>query len=142
MIDGYFANFPAVQAYINKTLQDARENSYTSTLFGRRRYITDINSPNGRLRSFAERNAVNAPIQGTAADIIKIAMVNVSRCLKEEKLKAKMVLQIHDELLLEVPNEEIERVEEILKREMEKVIKLNVPLTVECNYGKNWLDAH
>lgn len=142
LIDGYFANFPAVQAYINKTLQDARENSYTSTLFGRRRYITDINSPNGRLRSFAERNAVNAPIQGTAADIIKIAMVNVSRCLKEEKLKAKMVLQIHDELLLEVPNEEIERVEEILKREMEKVIKLNVPLTVECNYGKNWLDAH
>jgi DNA polymerase-1 len=142
LIDGYFANFPAVQAYINKTLQDARENSYTTTLFGRRRYITDINSQNGRLRSFAERNAVNAPIQGTAADIIKVAMVNVSRCLKEEKLKAKMVLQIHDELLLEVPSEEIERVEEILKREMEKVIKLNVPLTVECNYGKNWLDAH
>lgn len=142
LIDGYFANFPAVQAYINKTLQDARENSYTTTLFGRRRYITDINSQNGRLRSFAERNAVNAPIQGTAADIIKVAMVNVSRCLKEEKLKAKMVLQIHDELLLEVPSEEIERVEEILKREMEKVIKLNVPLIVECNYGKNWLDAH
>lgn len=142
LIEGYFANFPAVQAYINQTLQSARETSYTTTLFGRRRYITEINSQNGRLRAFAERNAVNAPIQGTAADIIKIAMINVSRCLKEEKLKSKMVLQIHDELLLEVPNEEIERVKAILKREMEKVIKLNIPLIVECNYGENWLDAH
>ena len=142
LIDGYFASFPAVQNFIDSTLRQARETQYTETLFGRRRYIPDINSHNANLRAFAERNAVNAPIQGTAADIIKIAMIRVARCLDEEGLKAKMVLQIHDELLLEVPNEEIARVQEILVREMEHVISLNVPLTVECNYGKTWLDAH
>ena len=142
LIDGYFASFPAVQGFINKTLQQARETQYTQTLFGRRRYIADINSHNANLRAFAERNAVNAPIQGTAADIIKIAMIRVARCLEEEGLKARMVLQIHDELLLEVPKEEIDAVKEILVREMEHVIELNVPLTVECNYGNTWLDAH
>ena len=142
LIDGYFASFPAVRSFIDETLRRARESKYTETLFGRRRYIPDIDSHNANVRAFAERNAVNAPIQGTAADIIKIAMIRVAACLEEEALKARMVLQIHDELLLEVPNGEIERVREILVREMENVVKLNVPLTVECNYGKTWLDAH
>ncbi len=142
LIDGYFDSFPAIRDFISATLRQARDNQYTETLFGRRRYIADINSVNGNLRSLAERNAVNAPIQGTAADIIKIAMIRVDRCLREENLKARMVLQIHDELLLEVPRSEIDRVKEILIREMENVIPLNVPLKVECNYGKNWLDAH
>ena len=142
LIDGYFASFPAVRSFIDETLRSARESKYTETLFGRRRYIPDIDSHNANVRAFAERNAVNAPIQGTAADIIKIAMIRVAACLEEEALKARMVLQIHDELLLEVPNDEIGRVREILVREMENVVKLNVPLTVECNYGKTWLDAH
>lgn len=142
LIEGYFASFPAVRSFIDETLRNARASKYTETLFGRRRYIPDIDSHNANVRAFAERNAVNAPIQGTAADIIKIAMIRVAACLEEESLKARMVLQIHDELLLEVPNDEIERVREILVREMENVVKLNVPLTVECNYGKTWLDAH
>ena len=142
LIDGYFANFPAIRSFIDGTLAGARATKYTETLFGRRRYIPDIDSHNANLRAFAERNAVNAPIQGTAADIIKIAMIRVAACLREEALRSRMVLQIHDELLLEVPEDEIGKVREILVREMENVIKLNVPLTVECNYGKTWLDAH
>ncbi|MBQ7639422.1 MAG: DNA polymerase I, partial [Bacteroidales bacterium] len=142
LIDGYFASFPAIRDFIAKTLENARQNRYTETLFGRRRYIPDIESHNANLRALAERNAVNAPIQGTAADIIKIAMIRVDKCLREEGLKARMVLQIHDELLLEVPSSEIPAVQEILVREMENVMQLSVPLTVECNYGKTWLDAH
>ena len=142
LIDGYFASFPAIRDFIAKTLENARQNRYTETLFGRRRYIPDIDSHNANLRALAERNAVNALIQGTAADIIKIAMIRVDKCLREEGLKARMVLQIHDELLLEVPSSEIPAVQEILVREMENVMQLSVPLTVECNYGKTWLDAH
>ena len=142
LIDGYFASFPAIRDFIATTLEGARRNRYTETLFGRRRYIPDIESHNANLRALAERNAVNAPIQGTAADIIKIAMIRVDKCLREEGLKARMVLQIHDELLLEVPMAEIPAVKEILVREMENVMQLSVPLTVECNYGKTWLDAH
>jgi len=142
LIDGYFESFPAVRSFIDDSLRKARETGCTETIFGRKRYIPDINSHNANLRAFAERNAVNAPIQGTAADIIKIAMIRVAACLHEEGLKARMVLQIHDELLLEVPKDEIGRVREILVREMENVVKLTVPLTVECNYGKTWLDAH
>ena len=142
LIDGYFASFPAIRDFIATTLDAARRNRYTETLFGRRRYIPDIESHNANLRALAERNAVNAPIQGTAADIIKIAMIRVDKCLREEGLKARMVLQIHDELLLEVPVTEIDAVREILVREMENVMQLSVPLTVECNYGKTWLDAH
>ena len=142
LIDGYFASFPAIRNFIAMTLEGARRNRYTETLFGRRRYIPDIESHNANLRALAERNAVNAPIQGTAADIIKIAMIRVDKCLREEGLKARMVLQIHDELLLEVPVAEITAVKEILVREMENVMQLSVPLTVECNYGKTWLEAH
>jgi len=142
IIEDYFSSFPSIRSFIDKTLSDARSNGYVRTLFGRRRYVPDITSSNGNLRSLAERNAVNAPIQGTAADIIKLAMTGVDRSLREGGFQARMVLQIHDELLLEVPREEISAVRELLIRQMERVTELSVPLTVECNYGKNWLEAH
>ena len=142
IIDDYFASFPSIRSFIDTTLASAREKGYVETLFGRRRYVPDVNSHNGNVRALAERNAVNAPIQGTSADIIKLAMIGVDRSLRQEGLKARMVLQIHDELLLEVPVDEVSRVRDILVREMEGVMKLNVPLTVECNYGSTWLEAH
>ena len=142
IIDDYFASFPSIRSFIDSTLASAREKGYVETLFGRRRYVPDVNSRNGNVRALAERNAVNAPIQGTSADIIKLAMTGVDRSLRQAGLRARMVLQIHDELLLEVPLDEVDRVREILVREMEGVMKLNVPLTVECNYGNTWLEAH
>lgn len=142
IIDDYFESFPSIRRFIDETLQFAKANGYVQTIFGRRRYIADINSRNANLRAFAERNAVNAPIQGSAADIIKLAMIAVDRTLREKGLRARMVLQIHDELLLEVPQQEIDVVRNILVQEMENVLQLSVPLTVECSYGKTWLDAH
>ena len=142
LIEDYFGSFPAIRLFIDGTLSAARETLYTETLFGRRRYIPDINSNNGNVRAVAERNAVNAPIQGTAADIIKLAMIKVDQSLREAGLRAKMVLQIHDEILLEVPEEEIEQVKAIVERDMQGVVKLSVPLTVECNYGRTWIEAH
>ena len=112
------------------------------TLFGRRRYIADINSHNANLRALAERNAVNAPIQGSSADIIKIAMIGVDRRMREQGLRSRMVLQIHDELLFEVPVDEIAVMQDLVVGEMENVMALSVPLTVECKYGSNWLEAH
>ena len=142
LIDDYFESFPSIRSFIDGTLAKARETLYTETMFGRRRYIPDINSHNANIRAIAERNAVNAPIQGTAADIIKLAMIRVSDRLQKEGLKARMVLQIHDELLLEVPENEIDAVKALLVEEMQGVMELSVPLTVECNYGKTWLEAH
>ena len=142
IIDDYFASFPAIRGFIDATIAQARERGYVETLFGRRRYIADINAGNATVRALAERNAVNAPIQGTAADIIKLAMTAVDRCLREGGYRARMVLQIHDELLLEVPQDEIAPVRELLVRQMENVISLSVPLTVECNDGNTWLEAH
>ena len=142
IIEDYFANFPAISAYIEDTLASAREFGYVETLFGRRRYLPDINSKNGTVRSLAERTAINAPIQGTSADIIKLAMINVAKRLTEEGLKSRMVLQIHDELLFDSIPEEVEQLMKIVKEEMENVIELSIPLTVECNYGNNWLEAH
>nr|MCR5351639.1 DNA polymerase I [Bacteroidales bacterium] len=142
IIDDYFASFPSIRGFIDQTVAQAREQGYVETLFGRRRYIADIAAGNAALRALAERNAVNAPIQGTAADIIKLAMIAVDRRLREGGFRARMVLQIHDELLLEVPQEEIAPVRDLLVREMEHVITLSVPLTVECNDGKTWLEAH
>ena len=142
IIEDYFANFPAISAYIEDTLASAREFGYVETLFGRRRYLPDINSKNGTVRSLAERTAINAPIQGTSADIIKLAMINVSRRIAEEGLESRMVLQIHDELLFDTIPEEVERLGRIVREEMENVIELSIPLTVECNYGNNWLEAH
>ena len=142
IIDDYFASFPSIRGFIDATVAQARERGYVETLFGRRRYIADIASGNATVRALAERNAVNAPIQGSAADIIKLARIAVDRRLREGGFRARMVLQIHDELLLEVPQEEIAPVRELLVREMENVITLSVPLTVECNDGKTWLEAH
>ena len=142
IIDDYFANFPAISSYIQDTLAAARETGYVETLFGRRRYLPDINSKNGTVRSLAERTAVNAPIQGTSADIIKLAMINVDRRLAEEGLKSKMVLQIHDELMFDAVPEELDKLKQLVTEEMENVITLSVPLTVECNHGNNWLEAH
>ena len=142
IIEDYFANFPAISAYIEDTLASAREFGYVETLFGRRRYLPDINSKNGTVRSLAERTAINAPIQGTSADIIKLAMINVAKRLSAEGLKSRMVLQIHDELLFDSVPEEVEQLKRIVVEEMENVIELSIPLTVECNYGNNWLEAH
>ena len=142
LITNYFLTYPKVKEYMERSVVEARERGYIQTVFGRRRYLPDINSQNANLRSLSERNAVNAPIQGSAADIIKLAMIGVDRALSEQAPDARMVLQIHDELLLEVPRERIEQVRGLLVREMEGVVSLSVPLTVECNYGENWLDAH
>lgn len=142
LIDDYFNAFPAIRSFIDDTIAAARENGYVETIFGRRRYLPDINARNATVRALAERNAVNAPIQGTAADIIKLAMIGVDRKMDEEGLRSKMVLQIHDELLFDTISSEREKLMSIVKEQMEHVTELSVPLTVECNYGKNWLEAH
>ncbi len=142
IIDGYYANFPSVSLYIQNAVARARENGYVETLFGRRRYLPDINAKNANARAFAERNAVNAPIQGTAADIIKLAMIGVARRLASAGLKSKMVLQVHDELVFDALLDEVEQLRKIVVEEMEHVIELSIPLTVDCNYGNNWLEAH
>ena len=142
IIEDYFEKFPAISSFIEYTLTAARENGYVETLFGRRRYLPDINSHNGTVRALAERTAVNAPIQGTSADIIKLAMINVDKRIREEGLKSRMVLQIHDELVFDAVKEELETLRKIVVEEMENVIELSIPLTVECNYGTNWLEAH
>jgi len=142
LIDDYFRSFPAIRSFIDTSIEFARENGYVETLFGRRRYLQDINSKNATVRALAERNAVNAPIQGTAADIIKLAMIEVDRRLLESGLRSRMVLQIHDELLFDAVPEEVEALKALVVDAMENVIKLSVPLTVECSAGKNWLEAH
>ena len=142
LIDGYFAAFPGVIDYIEHQKQLAREHGYAVTLFGRKRYLPDILSHNATVRSFAERNAVNSPIQGTAADIIKMAMVTIHRRLKEEGLKAQMIMQVHDELNFNVPQNEVDKVREIVVSEMQNVVHLTVPLIADCGVGTNWLQAH
>ena len=142
IIEDYFANFPAISSYIEDTLASAREFGYVETVFGRRRYLPEINARNATARALAERTAINAPIQGTSADIIKMAMINVDRRITEAGLQSKMVLQIHDELVFDAVREEVDLLQKIVKEEMENVIELSVPLTVECNYGNNWLEAH
>ena len=142
LIDDYFAAFPRVIQYIESQKELARQRGYAETLFGRKRYLPDINSQNATVRSFAERNAVNAPIQGTAADIIKMAMVSIHRRLKEENLRAQMIMQVHDELNFNVPVAEVDRVREIVVSEMQNAVHLSIPLIAECGVGNNWLEAH
>ena len=142
LIDDYFAAFPRVISYIESQKELARQRGYAETLFGRKRYLPDITSQNATVRSFAERNAVNAPIQGTAADIIKMAMVSIHRRLKEENLQAQMIMQVHDELNFNVPAAEIDRVREIVVNEMQNAVHLSIPLIAECGVGTNWLEAH
>lgn len=142
IIEDYFTSFPKISQWIESTVADARRLGYVQTLCGRRRYLPDINSRNQNVRALAERNAVNAPLQGTAADIIKMAMIRVDQRLRRSGMQTLMVLQIHDELVFEAPRSELEELKLIIKQEMEGVISLSVPLTVECNYGENWLEAH
>ncbi len=142
LIEDYFASFPAIRSFIDGSIEFARKNAYVQTLFGRRRYLPDIHSRNANVRALAERNAVNAPIQGTSADIIKLAMVGVARRLKEAGLKSRMVLQIHDELVFDALPQEVPALKELVTGVMENVISLSVPLTVECSSGINWLEAH
>ncbi len=142
LISGYFRIYPQVQRYMREAVESAQRRGFVETLFGRRRYISEIHSRNSNLRGMAERNAINAPIQGSAADLIKMAMIRIWDRLREEKLRAKMILQVHDELLFDVPIEEKERVEQIIKQEMEQVYPLKVPLLVEIGSGINWLEAH
>jgi DNA polymerase-1 len=142
LIDTYFKLYPAVRKYMDDAVAKARETGYAVTMLGRRRTLRDIKSRNATARMAAERDAINTPVQGTAADMIKLAMVRVSRALKEAGLKAKMVLQIHDELLFDVPKDEVEQVKEIAVREMTGAMQLDVPLEVSVGVGSNWLEAH
>ena len=142
LIDGYFESFPEVQQFIERCKDEARQKGYAETIMGRRRYLPDINSKNGTVRAFAERNAVNAPIQGTAADIMKVAMIRVWQRLKSEGLKTKLILQVHDELNFSVPQNERKQVEQIVKEEMQNACQLAVPLIADGGWGSNWLEAH
>ena len=142
LIDGYFESYPGVKRYMDESIEKARRQGYTETLFGRRCYLPDINSNNAIVRGYAERNAINAPIQGTAADIIKIAMVRVAARMKAEGLQSKMILQVHDELNFSVLPEEKDRVEQLVIEEMEQAAHLSVPLKADCGWGRNWLEAH
>ena len=142
LIDGYFETFPKVKEYMEKAKEEARSKGYVETLFHRRRYLADINSANGTVRGFAERNAINAPIQGTAADIIKVAMVRIHRRFKSENIRSKMILQVHDELNFSVYPDEKEKVEHIVLEEMQNAFPIEVPLVADCGWGNNWLEAH
>ena len=142
LIDGYFETFPKVKEYMEKAKEEARSKGYVETLFHRRRYLADINSANGTVRGFAERNAINAPIQGTAADIIKVAMVRIHRRFKNENIRSKMILQVHDELNFSVYPDEKEKVERIVLEEMQNAFPMEVPLVADCGWGNNWLEAH
>jgi DNA polymerase-1 len=141
-IDQYFERYPAVLNYLEERKAEAREHQYVTTILGRRCAIPEINSNNGAVRSYAERNAINYPIQGSAADIIKVAMVNIDRRLREEKLQTRMLLQVHDELVFEVPDRELEQVTELVRHEMENALALDLPLKVDIGTGKNWAEAH
>jgi len=141
-IDAYFINYPNVNKYIINQIFLARNNGYVTTLLGRTRYLPDINSDNQRIRKSAENIAINTPIQGTAADMIKLAMINIFRKIKQNKIKTKMIIQIHDELVFELPESEIEPAKSIIKREMENALKLSIPIKVDISMGKNWLEAH
>ncbi len=142
LIDGYFTTYPDVKKYMKQSIEKAQKNGYVETVLGRKRFLADINSKNAIVRGYAERNAINAPIQGSAADIIKVAMVRIHRRFHEENIAAKMILQVHDELNFNVPINELEKVQKIVIEEMQNAYRLDVPLITECSSGANWLEAH
>ena len=142
MIDSYYENYPKLKIFMTEQVEKARKNGFVETILGRKRHLKDINSNNFVVRGHAERNAVNAPIQGSAADIIKVAMIDIDKALSEGGFKTKMLLQVHDELLFEVPEEEIEPIKALIKEKMESAVKTKVPLIVEVGVGNNWLEAH
>ena len=140
-IESYLSTYAGVEKYLKKTVEDAKECGYTTTMFGRRRNIPELSSKNRNLKAFGERVAMNSPIQGSAADVIKLAMINVDRALKREGIDARLIMQVHDELIVEAREECAPRAAEILVEEMEKAVRVSVPLTADCGMGKNWLDA-
>ncbi len=142
LIDGYFANYPHVKEYMDQSIRIAKEQGYIETIFKRKRYLPDINSHNAVVRGYAERNAINAPIQGSAADIIKVAMIQIYQRFRTEGIKSKMILQVHDELNFSVLPEEKQKVQQIVIEEMERAYKMKVPLRADCGWGQNWLEAH
>src|SRR5699024_2613400 len=142
IIDQYFNQYKGIKEYMSKTIDFAQEHGYVETLLKRRRYLRDINSANRTVRSFAERNAINAPIQGTAADMIKIAMNNIQKDIFEKKLTGKMIMQVHDELVFDVPDNEINIFTELITQRMKTAIDMKVPILVEIGQGSNWLEAH
>ena len=142
IIDSYFEQYPKIRSYMDKTIEEAKQNGYVETILGRRRYLKDINSSNSIVRGHAERNAVNAPIQGSAADVIKIAMINIHKGMKKGEFKSKMLLQVHDELVFDAHKSEIEKLTIFVKEKMENAVQLSVPLEVEIDTGENWLQAH
>lgn len=142
LIEDYFASYPQVENYMKQAIEKAKKDGFVTTLYGRKRYLPDIESKNPVVRGLAQRNAVNAPIQGSAADIIKVAMINVAERIKKEGLKSKMVLQVHDELIFDALRSEAEQLSKLVIEEMESVLELKVPLTVDCDWGSNWLEAH
>ena len=142
LIDGYFDTYPQIKEYMDKSIERARANGYIETIFGRKRFLPDINSRNAVVRGYAERNAINAPIQGSAADIIKVAMVKIFQRFQSESIRSKMILQVHDELNFSVVPEEKEKVQQIVMEEMEKAYLMQVPLKADCGWGNNWLEAH
>jgi DNA polymerase-1 len=142
IIENYFKQYPGIKAYMAENVKRARENGFVETIYGRRRYLPDIESANAVVRGFAERNAINSPIQGSAADMIKLAMIKIDKALTEGKFKTKMVLQVHDELIFDTPKEEIEAVSVLIKQNMESAMPLEVPIIAEVSHGNNWLEAH
>jgi DNA polymerase-1 len=142
IIDNYFREFSTIKSYMDGSIESARKNGYVETILGRRRYLRDINSANAVVRGFAERNAINAPIQGSAADLIKVAMINIHRELNQRNLKSRMILQVHDELVFDVSNDELDLIKPIIRECMVNAISMTVPLEVEIGTGKNWLEAH
>ena len=142
LIDEYFATYPGIKAYMDRCIETARERGYVETIFHRKRYLPDINSRNATVRGYAERNAINAPIQGSAADIIKVAMARIQKRMLAYNLKAKMILQVHDELNFSVPPEEKELLQKIVIEEMEAAYPMQVPLKADFGWGENWLEAH
>ncbi len=142
LIDSYYETYPKLKAFMAEQVRKAREIGYVETILGRKRHLKDINSNNFVVKGHAERNAVNAPIQGSAADIIKIAMIKIDEVFEKENIQTKMILQVHDELLFEAPEEEVEKVTQLIKTEMESAIETKVPLLVEVGVGNNWLEAH
>jgi DNA polymerase-1 len=141
-INTYFASYPGVQEFMNNIIKSAREKGYVTTLLNRRRYLPEINSDNRRIREFAERTAINTPIQGSAADLIKVAMINIQKKIEQKSMQSKMIMQVHDELVFEVPGNELEPMKALVSTEMENAISLSVPVKVDMGEAANWLEAH
>jgi len=142
IIDQYFTQYPGIKKYMSDTMNFARENGFVETILGRRRYLRDINSANQTVRGFAERNAINAPIQGSAADMIKVAMINIHKDMKARGMKSKMTMQVHDELVFDVLKTEVDEMKEIISHRMKTAIATTVPIEIEIGQGNNWLEAH